>query len=96
MNKKISPLTHPSPSIQVTVRAIGNSRGVVIPKPFLEQIGIQAEVDMSVEGEKIILSKPKHFLRKNWANDASAIAHIDEDHLVLGDFNNEQDEDWVW
>lgn len=96
MNKKSNPLDHTSASIQVAVRAIGNSRGVVIPKLILEQIGIQEEVVMSVEGEKIILSKPKYSLRKNWANDASAIANSGEDHLVLGDFNNEQDGDWAW
>ena len=82
--------------LQVAVRAIGNSKGVVIPKIILEQSGIQEIVEMSVDGEKIILSKPKNTVREHWAQDAQNLAKAGEDALVLGDFANEDDGDWVW
>ena len=82
--------------LQVAVRAIGNSKGVVIPKIILEQSGIQEIVEMSVEGEKIVLSKPKNRVRESWSKDAEDLAKADEDKLVLGDFVNEEDGDWVW
>jgi antitoxin MazE len=51
---------------------------------------------MSVDGEKIILSKPKNTVRELWAQDAQRLAKVGEDKLVLGDFANEEDGDWVW
>ena len=85
-----------SAPLQVAIRAIGNSKGVVIPKIILEQSGIQEIVEMSVEGEKIVLSKPKNAVRENWAKDAQSLAELGEDKLLLGDFANENDGDWVW
>lgn len=82
--------------LQVAVRAIGNSKGVVIPKIILEQSGIQEIVEMSVEGEKIVLSKPKNRVREHWSKDAENLAKAGEDTLLLGDFVNEEDGDWVW
>jgi antitoxin MazE len=96
MNRKQNPIPPPKASLPVAVRAIGNSRGVVIPKVILEQLGIEAEMDMTVEDAKIILSKPKKPVRQSWANDAKAIANAGEDKLIAGDFNNENDGDWVW
>ncbi len=93
-NHKSNALT--SSSLQVAVRAIGNSKGVVIPKIILEQSGIQEIVEMSVDGEKIVLSKPKNTVRECWAKDAQDLAKAGEDKLVLGDFVNEEDGDWVW
>ena len=82
--------------LKVTIRSIGNSKGVVIPKIILEQSGIQEIVDMSVDGEKIILSKPKNLVREHWAQDAQSLAKLGDDKLALGDFANEEDGDWVW
>ena len=96
MNKKHNSIDPPTASLHISVRAIGNSRGVVIPKVILEQLGIKEEVDMTVEDEKIILSKPKNPVRRSWANDAKAIALAGEDKLIAGDFNNDSDGDWVW
>ena len=84
MNKKQNLITPPKVSISVSVRAIGNSRGVVIPKAILEQLGIEGQMDMSVEDAKIILSKPKNPVRKSWANDAKAIATAGENKLIAG------------
>lgn len=78
------------------IRQIGNSRGVLIPKAILEQVGFDDEVDLVIEGDKLVLSKSKKNPREGWAEDSKAIAEAGEDSLVLGDFMNEGDEDWVW
>ena len=96
MNKNHKPTSTSGASLQVAVRAIGNSKGVVIPKIILEQSGIGEIVEMSVDGEKIILSKPKKTVRESWAQDAQSLAMAGEDVLVLGEFGNEEDKDWVW
>ena len=96
MNKSRASVTVESNSLQVAVRAIGNSKGVVIPKVILEQSGIGETVEMLVEGGNIILSKPKKVVREKWSSDAKNISQAGEDKLVLGDFANHSDKDWVW
>ena len=82
--------------LHLQIRQIGNSRGVVIPKAILEQVGFEDEADLIIEGDRLVLSKPKKNPREGWAEDSKAIAEAGEDDLVLGDFMNEGDEDWVW
>ena len=82
--------------LHLQIRQIGNSRGVVIPKAILEQVGFDDQADLVIEGDKLVLSKPKKNPREGWAEDSKAIAAAGEDGLVLGDFMNEGDEDWVW
>jgi antitoxin MazE len=96
MNKSHKSNAKTRAPLQVAIRAIGNSKGVVIPKIILEQSGIKEIVEMSVDGEKIVLSKPKNTVREHWAQDAQSLAKVGEDKLVLGDFANEEDGDWVW
>jgi antitoxin MazE len=82
--------------LHLQIRQIGNSRGVVIPKAILEQVGFDNQADLVIEGDKLVLSKPKKNPREGWAEDSKAIFAAGEDGLVLGDFMNEGDEDWVW
>jgi antitoxin MazE len=82
--------------LHLQIRQIGNSRGVVIPKAILEQVGFDDQADLVIEGDRLVLSKPKKNPREGWAEDSRAIAEAGEDELVLGDFMNEADEDWVW
>lgn len=44
--------------MNVTIRKIGNSEGVIIPKELLEQLGVQAgdELDIRVEHDRIYLA----------------------------------------
>ena len=85
-----------SKPLQITIRQIGNSKGVVIPKAILEQVGLDEAVELSVEGDSLVLRKPKNQVRIHWAEDARLIALSGEDRLVLGDFANKDDGDWVW
>ena len=96
MSKSQKSLPTSSAPLLVAIRAVGNSRGVVIPKIILEQSGIEGVVEMVVDGENIILSKPKNRVRERWAHDAQSISKAGEDELVLGDFVNQEDGDWVW
>ena len=96
MNKDHKANVLNSAPLQVAIRAVGNSKGVVIPKIILEQSGIQEFVEMSVDGEKIVLSKPKNTVKEHWAKDAQTLSKAGEDKLLLGDFANEVDGDWVW
>jgi len=42
-------------SMRTTIRKIGNSQGVLIPKPMLAETGLEVDVDISVENGAIVL-----------------------------------------
>ena len=43
---------------------MGNSQGVLIPKPILAQLGLEDEVEMEVENDAIVLRKPQKKARQ--------------------------------
>ena len=61
-------------ALQIPLRKIGNSRGVVIPKPLLSQAGLEGTVNMTVEGEAIVPRKPLRLARDGWAEAAQKLA----------------------
>ena len=83
-------------SLNVTVRRIGNSQGVVIPKPFLLQAGLAGEAEMAVERGAIVLRKPRKRVREGWAAAARAIAGAGEDELLMGEFSNAGASELAW
>ncbi|MDP1559756.1 MAG: hypothetical protein Q8K59_06470 [Nitrosomonas sp.] len=41
--------------MRTTLRRIGNSQGVLIPAPLLVECGITNEIDLHLEGKKIVI-----------------------------------------
>jgi antitoxin MazE len=80
------------------IRKMGNSQGVIIPKPLLEEIGaaVNDEVDLKVEAGKIVISPRDHDPRARWAEESKALREAGEDGLVWPEFGNEGDEKLVW
>lgn len=61
--------------MKTAIRKMGNSQGVLIPKPFLMQTGLDlGEVDIQVENDAIVIRKPKRKTREGWAQACQAIA----------------------
>lgn len=83
--------------MHVTIRRIGNSQGVVIPKPLLAQVGLDnGEAEMTIEGGALVLRRPAKPARAGWAEAAQKIAERGDDALVMGEFGNESDAELVW
>ncbi|MDR2013018.1 MAG: hypothetical protein LBQ20_08260 [Rhodanobacter sp.] len=82
--------------MQVAIREIGNSKGIVIPKPVLAQLDLDREAAMTIEDGAIVLRKPAKAVRVGWAQEAKAVAERGEDALVLGEFGNADDADLQW
>lgn len=84
--------------MNVTIRTIGNSRGIVLPKPLLIQAGLNDadSAEITIEGDAIVLRKPAPAVRQGWAEAARAVAAAGDDELVMGKFGNEDDAEWVW
>ena len=85
-------------AIHVNIRQIGNSQGVVIPKPVLAQLGLypKAQVEMTIKDGALVLRRPTSPVRKGWAEAARKIADAGEDELVLGEFGNAGDSELIW
>jgi antitoxin MazE len=85
-------------AMHVSIRQIGNSQGVVIPKPFLVQLGLNAEAgaEMTIEGGALVLRRPASSAREGWAEAAKKIAEAGDDALVMGEFGNAADTELVW
>lgn len=75
---------------------IGNSQGVRIPRPLIEQAGLDEQVELHVEGETIVI-RPARLAREGWS---SAFAHMSaagDDRLLDGPDSTSFDEDeWNW
>ncbi len=80
----------------VAIRRLGNSHGILIPKPVLKQVGLSDAVEMQVEGNTLVLRKPAAPPRAGWAEASKKIAALGDDGLVLPEFSNEADEELRW
>jgi antitoxin MazE len=77
---------------------IGNSQGIRIPKPILEQSGITEEVDIQVENNQIII-RPLSDPRKGWDVAFRKMTEKGDDILLDGEplISNPWDEtEWQW
>jgi antitoxin MazE len=84
--------------MKIAVRRMGNSQGVIIPKPLLAEIGVKAgdKVDMKVERGKIVMARTKRKPREGWADASRILAAAGDGGLVWPEFGNEGDKDWTW
>ena len=85
-------------AVHMSIRQIGNSHGVVIPKPVLAQLGLDARsgVEMTIEDGALVLRRPALPARTGWAEAARNIAEAGGDELVMGEFGNAEDSELVW
>ncbi len=84
--------------MKTAIRKMGNSHGVIIPKPLLAEIGAKANdrVDMKVEGGRIVIAPIRRDPRAGWADECKALREAGEDGLVWPEFGNEDDDKLVW
>ena len=83
--------------MRIAIRKIGNSQGVLIPKPMLVETGLDGDVDISVENGVIVLRPiPYHQPRSAWADAAREIAAQGDDILVWPEFANAGDAELKW
>ena len=79
-----------------TIRRMGNSQGILIPKPLLQQLGLVDQAEMLIEGETLVLRRPKDTPRSGWAEASRRLAESGDDAMTLPEFSNEDDSGWVW
>ncbi len=84
--------------MRAAVRKMGNSSGIIIPKPILTQLGVAAgdDLDLSLDDGRIVLVPAKRHPRAGWAAAAKRIAETGDDALVWPEFANAGDADLKW
>ena len=76
---------------------IGNSQGIRLPKPILEQTGLTDTVELRVEGQSIILAPPAAHPRAGWAEAFRLMHERREDRLLDPPTATAFDEtEWEW
>ena len=82
--------------MKVPLVSVGNSRGIRIPKPIIEQCGLGDTVELTIEGDRVIIaaeSRPRHGWDEAFRAAGSAVAY----ELLLDVGANRFDEDeWEW
>ena len=75
---------------------IGNSRGIRLPKPLIEEAGLTDEVEIRVRGRAVII-RPVGAARATWAEAARKMRERDEDRMVAEPAPTKfDDEEWTW
>ena len=82
--------------MEVAIRKMGNSQGVLIPKPILAQLGLEGTADLQVRDGVIEIRAVRLNPREGWADDARRISEQRDDALVWPGFANDGDNDLVW
>lgn len=75
---------------------IGNSRGIRLPKPLIEEAGLTDEVEVRVQ-EGTIIIVPSAVPRSGWVEAAKQLRERDEDRLLNPPTPTDFDEqEWEW
>jgi antitoxin MazE len=75
---------------------IGNSRGVRIPKPLLEEAGLEDEVTLTVTDNGLVIESTGN-PRAGWANAAALLHERGEDGMLDEPTPTAFDEtEWEW
>ena len=77
---------------------IGNSRGIRIPKPLLDQTGLSNDVELEVGKHQIII-RPVRKVRSGWDKAFKLMAQTSDDAFIDGTdiiSHSWDEEEWQW
>src|SRR5262249_36599293 len=88
-------VTSGEPGMRGRLVRIGNSRGVRIPKAFIDEAALDDEIEMSVRGKAVVIASAAP--RSGWAEAARRLRARGQDRIQDPDLPTRFDrEDWEW
>jgi antitoxin MazE len=84
--------------MKIRIVRIGNSRGIRIPKPLLEQTGLHGEVEISAQDDSLVI-RPARRPREGWAAAFQEMARRGDDALLddaAPTLSSWDEDDWEW
>jgi antitoxin MazE len=83
-------------TIRTQIVKIGNSRGIRIPKVLIDQLGLEKEVEISVQRDQLVI-RPTLRPRDSWEEQFKAMAKRGDDQLLDALTPTQWDRDeWQW
>ena len=83
-------------TIRTQVIKIGNSRGIRIPKLFIDQTKLGNEVEIAVQRGTLVI-RPISRPRSGWAEQFRRMSEYGDDHLLDKRASTKWDKtEWVW
>jgi antitoxin MazE len=82
--------------MEVAIRKMGNSQGVLIPKPILAQLGLEGTADLQVRDGVIEIRPVRRHPREGWADDARRLAEAGDDAPLWPEIASVDDDALVW
>lgn len=83
-------------TIRTHIIKIGNSRGIRIPKPLLDQAKLENEVEIAVSRGQLVI-RPVPQPRSGWVEQFRLMAEQGDDQLLDKPVSTKWDRsDWVW
>jgi antitoxin MazE len=75
---------------------IGNSRGIRLPKPLIDEVGLVEDVELEVRADALVI-RASHGPRPGWAEAAAELAASSESGLLDAPTPTRFDDaDWTW
>jgi antitoxin MazE len=83
--------------MRARVIKIGNSQGLRIPKPILDQTGIIDDVEIEVEKNQIII-RPVKNVREGWDAAFKVMGEVGDDESIIDEniSHSWDEEEWHW
>jgi antitoxin MazE len=83
--------------MKVELIKIGNSRGIRISKPIIEQCGFGKDVELEISGNSLIVS-PSRGRREGWDKAFKVMQKNGDDELLDDDMVESKfdSEEWMW
>ena len=85
-------------AVRARIVRIGNSRGIRIPKVLLDQAKLGDEIELEVQGDKIII-RPLLNPRQGWDEQFSEMARRGDDKLLdseIESLSSWDKDEWEW
>lgn len=82
--------------MEVAIRKMGHSNGVLIPKPILARVCLEGHADLQVRDGVIEIRPLRRNPREGWAEDARRLSERDRDALIWPEIANEGDQQLDW
>ena len=83
--------------MNTTIRNIGNSKGIILPKSILTQCDIGTDVFIEVKEHRIIITASPAPKRKGWEKAFKEMGENEDDELIIPEiFSDGNTNDWTW
>jgi antitoxin MazE len=82
--------------VKARVVRIGNSRGIRIPKVWLDQLDLDGEVELAVQKDRLVIRRARR-PREGWEEAFRSMAEHRDDRLLDKPIVSKWDrEEWEW